>query len=485
MTTEPLFKAQRAAWKEAQIGTEQYTAAGQKLATLLDERNELMREGASVIAKERDAYFQNGQALRSMEVSERGLTETIKSARQERRLYMFAVREGATAIGSITGSESQLAKTMTQSASSIMGVKFALDAMGVAAKAAWPVAIIVAAWAAIRTILGEEEEKTKEINDELEKQYKLKVDLGMISPQEQKAKAQQDITIAQAEVIRLQNLRDEILKTSSLSATAAMLEKKSLIDTNAELEKANTLLLEKESIYKKLFDAQNKNIQEQVTVRKDYGIVPLEGTSAIGALAYANGSPNPFVAPVQNIPGMPGYGQTGESEATTQLKEGITDVTNSWVHSIGEVVTATTTLKTAIVDMGKSILNEMLSIAEQAAAKKLVGGIFSLLGLAGGGYVSYAAGGIDAGYSGSVRNVVVGERGPELMQVGRSGVRVFSNSETNRMMNDVSSSGRGGGADLSFIASAINNLAERITPASAEEVNYAIIKANNIRNGRI
>lgn len=176
---ETAIKAQRAAWKGAAIGSQEYTEAGQKLASMLDERNELMKVGTSVIAQERDAYFQNGNALRSMQTQELGLTDTIKQARQERRLYMFAVREGMTAITAITGSEGELTKAVTSGTSAVFGMQFALTAMGgVFAEFALPVAIAIGLWTALKSLWGDSAKELSGLRDEQLKEIDILIQLG-------------------------------------------------------------------------------------------------------------------------------------------------------------------------------------------------------------------------------------------------------------------------------------------------------------------
>jgi hypothetical protein len=91
-----------------------------------------------------------------------------------------------------------------------------------------------------------------------------------------------------------------------------------------------------------------------------------------------------------------------------------------------------------VVGGANSLFQQMLIGIGDALAgtliDKAIGGIFGLIGLAKGGDVftgnklQFAASGGNFKY-GNMQNVIVGERGPEMMQVGKNGVRVISNHE--------------------------------------------------------
>lgn len=117
------------------------------------------------------SYFSVGEALRVQEAGERGITGTIRAAREERRMYMFAVREGMQAVTSFTGTESRLTKVMTEGTSAVFSMKFALDMMGgTIAKFALPLALMIGAWTILKELFGKSAEESKKLTEELAKQ---------------------------------------------------------------------------------------------------------------------------------------------------------------------------------------------------------------------------------------------------------------------------------------------------------------------------
>jgi hypothetical protein len=111
-------------------------------------------------------------------------------------------------------------------------------------------------------------------------------------------------------------------------------------------------------------------------------------------------------------------------------------------------------------------LNKILMIVETIeSVSNAISAVSTLVGLValekggdvvpGGGSLQFAAAGGTYGFGG-LQNVIVGERGAELMQVGRNGVRVISNNNL-QQINQASQASRGGGAMQVSVHPIINN----------------------------
>ena len=127
-----------------------------------------------------DVAAQVSMQSKSVIAQERTFTNVIRESRQERRLYRYAMLEGVAAVQALTGKEDILTASVTNGAQAVFGMKFALDAMGVSAKAAWPVAIIVAAWTVISGILSSHKKAVEDLNKLNRENLELQVKLGLI-----------------------------------------------------------------------------------------------------------------------------------------------------------------------------------------------------------------------------------------------------------------------------------------------------------------
>ena len=140
--------------------------------------------------------------------------------------------------------------------------------------------------------------------------------------------------------------------------------------------------------------------------------------------------------------------------------------------------------------LGNSLLDRMISTFATSALMALPGmianmltgniftALFAMLGsggdvVPGGGSLSFAAAGGDFKYGGN-QNVIVGERGPELMQVGRNGVRIHSNDK----LNEIGQAGRYSGASASQQPIVLE------TRIRGNDIVLVQAKANLSRNGR-
>ena len=121
-----------------------------------------------------------------------GLVGVIRESRQEHRMAMFAVREGAGALTGLTGANKELAQGMGAASSSIFSMQFALDALASSAKSAGgslavagamlqtfilPIAVVAAGFAFIRDKVVESDTASKELTKDIKD---LKGELGII-----------------------------------------------------------------------------------------------------------------------------------------------------------------------------------------------------------------------------------------------------------------------------------------------------------------
>ena len=191
------------------------------------------------------------------------LIDVMKADRQERRLGMFAVMESMHAIDGLVGKQTVMSSAISNGAQAVFGMKFALEAMGLAATAAWPVAIIVGAWSIISSILSSEKKADQEIVDELQKQYDLKVKLGIISKQQALSDAQNAVNEAQYDLTTLQNKQKIIAANMAEARSMGNPELYShyamqLPGASNDVTKQMTVLLESEEKFKNLYDAEQK-----------------------------------------------------------------------------------------------------------------------------------------------------------------------------------------------------------------------------------
>jgi hypothetical protein len=139
--------------------------------------------------------------------------------------------------------------------------------------------------------------------------------------------------------------------------------------------------------------------------------------------------------------------------------------------------------RTVIGQAMEQVADTVLQKLSEQAVTGLLGVIFP--GLAGGGDVLTSGSSLQFAANGgafrSGANVMVGERGPELMQVGRNGVRIISNNNL-RNLNQASQASRYGGGNSAQMANAINNLANKLIPQTANDMFFAVKRAEQIRN---
>ena len=498
---------------------------------------------------------------RSAASQQNSLIGVMKSSRQEHRLGMFAVMEGMHAIEGFTGKESEMTKSVLNGTQAFFGMKFAMEAMGASASLAWPVAVIVAAWSVISGILAAEKKMTEDLNAELDKQFKLKVSLGLISPQQNLAHAGEGVNQAQADISatekqksNLQALYNQSLSAFGVANSQTLMYKNQLSEINLTLEKQHTALLQAELDYTKLYDSQkehDKVIKDTVKDSQEYTqALTAEHQSEFNLMTL--GQQRIDVQKRLNaekfLHSLDAKGSTQEIKDQTAiniLKKQLLDIDNQIAKNrvvepitknrrqLAEEYRAThqTIVPTAKeeekavdntekktqqafqnIQGGVSALqgmmgmlhmktdsflgdvlegvNKILMVVETiksiSNAVSAVSSIIAMLGgggdvVASGSKLQFAANGANFNY-GSLQNVIVGERGAELMQVGRNGVRVISNNNLQKM-NQMSQSSRGGGNGNAEMARAINNLAAQIVPQTANDIFFATKKAGHIRSG--
>ena len=180
------------------------------------------------------------------------------------------------------------------------------------------------------------------------------------------------------------------------------------------------------------------------------------------------------------------------------VNSAIGNLASGWTQAISGLISGTQNIGQAFMAMKDAVVQALIEIIAKMIAMKILQAALGIFGLASGGDVTsdggslsgvgapsvgMAAGGGDFAY-GDLQNVLVGEKGMELMQVGRNGVRIISNNNLQKM-NQMSQSSRGSGNGNAAMAKAFQSLADKITPASASELHYAMIKQSKLRSGRI
>ena len=543
-----------------------------ELNTQMRNLKETTKLGSQEMKDMGDVLAQVREQSKSAAAQENSFGNVIRQNRQERRLYMFAINEGLAAITAATGGENQFAKAITSGAGAVFGMKFALDAMGLSAAAAWPVAIIVAAWSVISGIISTHKKETEELNTLLRENLDLEIKLGNVAPEAGVSADTTALVEAKKKLADLQrlvtntyvnragqtfsntttagtateiaqqiNLIDKLqLKISEGNKKIADENGKALDDFKNQMDQQiagenksdETINKTTESIKDqtsamwqlgKLTDAQYYSIllqrreqarivgdlETQVKLQEQLEKFQLGGAGSASSMIGNTGGSISKIAntwtgehvkkgelgAIDNTPYAAAIAGSANPKKTTAevmgeyltdpLKSGFQSVTQSalegmnrmWEKSSGF---ASTVLGRAFESIADSLLEKVANELEGGAVEGLLG----LIGLAGGGDFSYgsqlqfAANGINFRYGNGIQNIVVGEQGKELLQVGRNGGRVISNKNFQRASQGNTASGNSSDA----MASALNALASRLQPASAFDVYFAVKKAGNIRN---
>jgi len=432
--------------------------------------------------------------MKSEQAQENSLTNVIRGARQERRMYMFAVNESMAAVTAIIGKEDALTKSVAQGAQAFFGMQFALQALGgTFAEFAMPVAAIIALFIVIKQLFFDTAEQAKE-SAEAQKKYNdayAEWHGLVVETQGLKEKAGEgDYATEQKKLDRLRNtLQDakadydayvaegRAAETEGLKAEKAYLEAKQAVhDQEVEIssQRKKDSADEEKKREKELNDlATRQDAMHQIGLMNDQEYLAVLKTREQRALIgddlkeqaalmkeitdlQVKIAQNPDLQPLDTslkrlgrvsvsttVKGVP-VGQASakdNSEAITgyivdPLREGfrtLAQQTNEWFYNaFDRSIGTNSVLEKMLVSTLGAVLNTFTKDATDYLANIAITGITTLLGLASGGDVSFggplqfAANGGNYGY-GRTQNVIVGERGPELMQVGTNGVRVVPN----------------------------------------------------------
>ena len=161
-------------------------------------------------------------SVKSLTKSNSSYHETVRQSRTEHRMFMFAIMEGmhafdglGDAIGRISGASEDNSKKIkafttdvTSAAQAGLGMKFALDAIGLSAGISGGLSIAVGLFTLIGSLLKTNTEELKKQNVEIEKQsFQLQLVTGselIAKMEEARADAQRNFQTKQAEFQHLQ-----------------------------------------------------------------------------------------------------------------------------------------------------------------------------------------------------------------------------------------------------------------------------------------
>jgi hypothetical protein len=432
------------------------------------------------------SYFSTGEELRRFYREQRVGDRTMREATQAAAGFgaMFGDSGLGKIVGTTTGAfqQAEFAVTGVGIAAQSAGGKFAILGRGIMAVAPY-LAIAVAAWMLFSKIIGDAAEKLKKFHDEFVG-FTKDFNEGLTA-KSAKAELPAMTKALDAQRAKLKKLKDEhtvfgVATTAHWSDEIA--QQSNLVDKyqiqvdlyNSLIEKdtqlAHTRLLSGEAQKTQLKDINELWAKQDALreVDKQRGIAFIKSTgvgtkqsydvSGTGAGYQFGGSAGARAGGYKfggNIMGAQTeaskeYQKDAQARAEAEkqatedylinpLKSGFTNVANSAQDSMHNMFVN-------VVGGANSLFQQMLIGIGDALAgtliDKAIGGIFGLIGLAKGGDVftgnklQFAASGGNFKY-GNMQNVIVGERGPEMMQVGKNGVRVISNHE----MKNVQSGG--------------------------------------------
>ena len=454
------------------------------IATIKDLKDQALAPLNSTIANTQRQYFDMGAGLRDLGLQEKGVTDIIRQSRGERRMYMYATREAEQAITSITGENSVFAKSLSEGTSSVFGIKFALDAMGMSLYAL-PIALVIGLFTVLRTLIKDSTVDMSKFRDEQIKEIDILIKLG-------RATTQQKLDLISAQIVEENSVLSKMKSVSTLSSLLSLMTGGKFGGGGASPEE---ILKQQEKIdaltlsYKETVESVNKNetkdLKDQVAEHdklidlewRDHEITLQEyGTELNLRLLRAEKLKDLtaehelrkqlkdlYTITLPDVTVTPNRRQLAERyQATHQgtppakeekkeefdatkeyllnpLKSGFQSLAYSglqgfnkmWEHSSAFARTA---LGQAFEQIADKLISTVEDKIEAALIDKGVTALLKYLHLAGGGDVSYgsalkfAANGINVSYGKGVQNVMVGEQGTELMQVGENGVRVISHS---------------------------------------------------------
>jgi hypothetical protein len=453
----------------------------QELITKLNSGNITVKDFSKTMRELRSASIPGSQALKdlgdvtaqvsmkskSAEAQERSFTNVIRESRQERRLYRYAMLEGVAAIESMTGKEDVLTKSVTNGAQAVFGMKFALDAMGLSAKAAWPVAIIVAAWSVISGILDSQKKKTEELNEVLRENLELQIKLGMVQPE---VGVEADIKKLKEEEAKLAELKTKGHSVTTMGEYGNLVTTSYAADANEIAKQENIILKLREKIQeenKKIADENGKlldkfkegmdnTLENEANFYKESESLFLQHINAEGDaldryLARFRDPKEKLLLyqlkgieqrgnrteSYEKLGGVSGFAETPGEKVTFEgvdkslmdfseslksstiaadaMSEGLNGTTNNLANAFTGLITGTRNVGQAFSEFTSSMLQMLAQIAAQALAKEAMSGLLGIVGIATG---SPAIGGGGPSIAGSMRASIQASRvGAPAVQV--------------------------------------------------------------------
>ena len=512
-----------------------------ELSTATKELKASLIAGSQAQKEFGDITYQVARQSKSAEAQERSLTDVIKTSRKERRMYMFAVNESMAAMTAIIGKEDNLTKSIAQGAQAVFGMQFALQALGgTFAQFALPVALIVGLITVVKQLFfntAEEAknlaEKTKEASDKFKEWAGLIAETrglkesageGNYAVEAQKLErlknALQDATVLWKDYQRtgeaattegLKAEKDYLVALQNVSEQEAHIAKikeddaKKTDESNkksieAHNKKRAALIEEQDYQYaiKNITDAEYLTIlkirwaqadivhsrKEELAVmgqiaafiakHPELNPVPITQTGHnFGTVPKINFNPGEIDISAFKTPEQVVKERAEKEQQATQdyliepLQTGFRSVAYSALDGFNRMWEQSS-------GFARTVLGQAFeAIADDILSKLEVKGAESLLSLIPGlGFLAHAEGGW-------LNEPVVGIG----MSTGRIHTFAEKQPEYISTMSQMSRSSSGSGNMA--MARAIQSLADKIIPASMNEVNTLIIKQNNLRGKRI
>jgi hypothetical protein len=275
-------------WKKANIAL---ALSNSRINQTTTEGIKLYKEQSAVLAKSRTEYA----ATMAAQDSARSKTmksyfdtgEELRRFYREQRVGDQTMREATQAIGGMSnmlGGEG-LGKVVGGAFANFQQMEFAVTGLGIAGQAAGgklaglgmtvmslagPIAALVGVYALLNMAMEDSKKTAKEYNDELEKQYGLKIKLGMITPGQQAGDIAKKLADLQGGLPALQARADKAKKEfdaakldlSEFGGPEMVLAGRKYAEYSLELEKRNTAILELKNqqaeVEKKITDEQKK-----------------------------------------------------------------------------------------------------------------------------------------------------------------------------------------------------------------------------------
>jgi hypothetical protein len=382
-----------------------------QLKKTLADYNSSLIAGSQAQKDFNDVRTQAMNQMKSEMQVQNSLTNVIRESRQERRLYMFAVTESLHAIDGAIGKDNELSKAVTGAAGAFFGVKFAVDAMGKSFAAfSLPLAIITAAWTVIKKLwddsadsLSKDDEKLGGVLSGLTKIAELREKLGMKTPEQTLATLER---ISQQKFIEYQHTlveaeddatNENVIKSYGeyLSSLDAIKEKMKSINDEKERENKEWTKQHTTSPLLESSEAQNTlNQLNTATREKTSGIlgarVGEKNVLPVGGVGEGNAQPlDTQLSVLQKLYGTLAIATekwNDQFNTTNLLIEGfdqaIGGVSNKWTNAVQGMIEGTQNIGQAFKNMGMAVVQELEQIIARIITMEILG---SILGLFTGG----------------------------------------------------------------------------------------------------